>query len=44
MKRILDRIATIIEMSFAVKNLRLDQNARQEDLIAMCEMFGNESK
>lgn len=43
MKKFFDRIATILEISFAVKNLRLDQNPRQEDLIAMSEMFGNKS-
>lgn len=43
MKKFFDRIATIIEMSFAVKHLRLDDYTRQEDLIAMNEMFGNKS-
>lgn len=39
MKKILDKIASFIEISYAVKYMRFDQPTRDEDLVAMREMF-----
>lgn len=38
MKKILTNIANFIELSFAVRHIRLDQPYREEDLYALREM------
>jgi len=44
MKKFLDKIASIIEISYAVKNFRWDQEMRSNDLVAMRELFEEKSK
>jgi hypothetical protein len=44
MKRLFDRIAMMVEMSYAVTHIRYDQPARSEDFIAMKENYENKSK
>lgn len=39
MKKILNNIANFIELTFAVRHIRLDQPARDEDLYALREMI-----
>lgn len=44
MKRLLNRLASIIEISYAVRPIRFDQPTRQEDVLALREMFERKTK